>query len=86
MRVKYKGLIQLGSVARAECLHLTKTAVEYRSGEQCKPCKGRGQGEGTRWTGNKDGRGFCAIYLFIHFIYLEIFECVPINIKTFKTF
>lgn len=36
--------------------------------------------------GNKDSRGLYAIYLFILFIYLEIFECVPINSKTFKTF
>ena len=35
MRVKFKGLIQLGSVARAEYLHIIKIAVEHRSGEQC---------------------------------------------------
>ena len=48
MRVKYKGLIQLGSVARAECVHHIEIAMEHRNGEQCKPCKGRGQEEGTR--------------------------------------
>lgn len=48
MRVRYKGLIQLGSVARAECVHHIKIAMEHRNGEQCKPCKGRGQEEGAR--------------------------------------
>lgn len=29
--------------------------------------------------GNKNDGGLYAIYLFLFFIYLEMFECVPIN-------
>lgn len=81
MRVKQEGLIQLGSVARAECVYLIKTAVEHKN---LGAVLIWGWGEGGEGLGGWETRMTGGFMLYIFFYSSFIQKCLNVYLLIVK--